>query len=442
MVLRNAQVGGLSVSAQLPASAPVVVIGAGVHGLSTAWHLARAGTDVVVLDKTAVAAGASGIACGVVRNNYFQPAMSDLMAACVEVWESEAERLHYHGSGYIALGYASQEADLAAVHERHDRLGYASSLITGAAAVREHMRALYPDWRAGDLEVCLHEHRGGYAFNRESMLGLADLAREAGAAIHEGVEVTGFERDGAGAVTAVRTSAGDIATEQVVVAVGPWVPKLWSLLGLPDRLDVHQPDGSVRADQPMWTYWYLQEGEIEFPPQEFVTADGSSSAVLHVDSEQPLLDAEGRLITDEPWGVYFKPDRDGVQGGATPLTVGPEFEVDPYPTGTVEPGFPDMWCAALGHCLGRFADARSRYRQLRSGGAGAFTADNFPVFDYMAPGVFVAADSNHGYKMIAVGREIARVLGGAHSSLLYPFRYERFATGELHPVSHSPYPWS
>ena len=52
----------------------------------------------------------------------------------------------------------------------------------------------------------------------------------------------------------------------------------------------------------------------------------------------------------------------------------------------------------------------SRYRQVRSGGVGAFTADNFPVFDYMAPNVYVAADSNHGYKMIAVGREIAEVL--------------------------------
>ena len=79
---------------------------------------------------------------------------------------------------------------------------------------------------------------------------------------------------------------------------------------------------------------------------------------------------------------------------------------------------------------------------MRSGGAGAFTADNFPVFDYMRSNVYVAADSNHGYKMIAVGREIARVLQGEHSSLLHPFRFERFATGDLHPVSHSPYPWS
>ena len=130
------------------------------------------------------------------------------------------------------------------------------------------------------------------------------------------------------------------------------------------------------------------------------------------------------------------------RSGASPLTVGPEFAVDPYPTGSVEPGFPDLWCAALSHCLGRFEGARPRYRQVRSGGAGAFTADNFPVFDHMAPNVYVAADSNHGYKMIAVGKEIAEVLRGGHSSLLYPFRYERFATGDLHPVSHSPYPWS
>ncbi|MDQ3114964.1 MAG: FAD-binding oxidoreductase, partial [Actinomycetota bacterium] len=80
----------------VPAAARFVVVGAGIHGLSTAWHLAaelRArgrgdGRDIVVIDKTGVAAGASGIACGVVRNNYFQPAMRRLMAHSVSVWET------------------------------------------------------------------------------------------------------------------------------------------------------------------------------------------------------------------------------------------------------------------------------------------------------------------------------------------------------------------
>ncbi|MGI9183551.1 MAG: NAD(P)/FAD-dependent oxidoreductase [Solirubrobacteraceae bacterium] len=427
---------------RLPASVPTLVIGAGVHGLSTAWHLARAGERVLVLDKTDVAAGASGIACGIVRNNYYQPAMQELMAACVEVWESEAQALHYHPAGYIALGPAAQEGDLAEVFARHQRIGYPSELYVGEDEVAGHMRSLYDDWRAPGLSVCLHEQAGGYAFNRESMLGLADLARGAGAQIETGIEVTGFCTDGAGAVQRVSTSAGEIAVDQVVVAVGPWIASLWAMLGLPDRLDVRQPDGRVVPDQPMWTYWYLQEGEVDFAPGIFVTNDGHSSPVLHVDSDQPLHADDGELITSEPWGVYFKPDRDSVQGGAQPLKLGHTFTVDPYPTGTVDDEFPGLWSASLSHCLKRFEGARGRYRQARSGGVGAFTVDNFPVFDHMRPNVFVAADSNHGYKMIAVGREIARVLGGEHSSLLHPFRYERFASGDLHPVSHSPYPWS
>ena len=192
----------------------------------------------------------------------------------------------------------------------------------------------------------------------------------------------------------------------------------------------------------MWTFWYLQEGEIDVDPSVFVTADGSLPPVLHVDSHAPLITDDGALVTDEQWGVYFKQDKHSVQGGAEPLPKGHDFEVDPYPTGSVEDGFPDLWCAALSHCMERFEGARGHYRQVRSGGVGAFTADNFPVFDHMRPNVYVAADSNHGYKMIAVGREIARELTGEHSTLLHPFRYERFATGDLHPVSNSPYPWS
>src|SRR3954465_12961625 len=124
----------------IPLSASILVIGAGVHGLSTAWPLAARGEDVLVVDKSSVAAGASGIACGIVRNNYFQPAMSELMAECVGIWEEHAADLDYHGAGYVALGPPAQEDDLAEVHERHERIGYRSELIVGEAAVAEHMR--------------------------------------------------------------------------------------------------------------------------------------------------------------------------------------------------------------------------------------------------------------------------------------------------------------
>src|SRR4051812_30111739 len=236
--------------ASLPSSVRFLVVGAGVHGLSTAWHLAASGEDVLVVDKTGVAAGASGIACGVIRNNYFQPAMQELMAACVEIWESDPEPLHYHGSGYIALGAPSQEPDLAEVFERQQAIGYESELYLGEPAVSAHMRTLFGDWRAEGLSACLHERRGGFAFNRESMLGLAAKARRAGAEIAEGVEVVGFEFDGSDAVNRVQTSSGPIEVEQVVIAVGPWIPRLWRMLGLADRIDVRQADGSVDRDVP------------------------------------------------------------------------------------------------------------------------------------------------------------------------------------------------
>ena len=105
--------------------------------------------------------------------------------------------------------------------------------------------------------------------------------------------------------------------------------------------------------------------------------------------------------------------------------------------------FLDMWCSALAHCQKRFEGKMSLYKkEERSGGLGCFTPDNFPVFDVFRENVYVIADSNHGYKMIGVGKLVAQELAGEKSMLLEPFRFGRFAKGELHPTSHSPFPWS
>jgi glycine/D-amino acid oxidase-like deaminating enzyme len=432
-------------------SATYVVIGAGIHGLSTAYHLARelkarglgGGGDVVVLEKAQPGAGASGIACGVVRNNYFQPAMSELMQACVDVWESDPAAYAYNPVGYIALGPEVQEADLAETFERQERIGYRSTFIAGERAVDAHMKELFPDWRAQGVTACLHEFQGGFAFNRESVLGLAAKCEAEGVRILTETEVRGFDGSEDG-VTAIETNRGRVEVgEQVVVAPGPWAKQFWGMLGLPMAIDVRTPDGDVVRDRPMWTFWNLQEGEVTVDPAMFATAGGGAPPVIHLDTDAPLYTDEGRLITDELWGIYFKRDRHGVQGGASPLVVDGDVELDPYPQTTdVDPGFPDMWCAALSHSMSRFEGCRLLYKRARSGGVGAFTADNFPVFDYVKPNVYGIFDSNHGYKMIGVGREVAKVLVGEHSSLLYPFRFDRFETGDLHPVSHSPYPWS
>src|SRR5438067_6463264 len=179
-----------------PSRSPYVVVGAGIHGLSTAYHLAKelrtrglgSGSDVIVLDKSAPGAGASGIACGVVRNNYFQPAMRELMQACVQVWESDPAAYHYNPVGYVALGAGVQEPDLIATYERQERIGYRSELVVGPAEVERHMRSLFPDWRARGVTVCLHEHQGGFGVNREAVQGLAAECESECGRILTGVE--------------------------------------------------------------------------------------------------------------------------------------------------------------------------------------------------------------------------------------------------------------
>ena len=445
----------------VPQGVKFAIIGAGVHGLSTAFHLAQmlkatgrgSGADILVVDKTAVAAGASGIACGVVRNNYFQPAMRELMAHSVEVWESDAKAYSYHPVGYMQISPESMHADVASIYEQQQAIGYESAFIEGADDSMRYMKGLFDDWQAQGITSVLHEKRGGYANNQASMQGLAAKATEEGVRILSGVEVKSFEfGSNSGAVTALDTNQGRIACDTVVVGVGPWVNKIWNLLELPKKITV-KANGKVRDDVPMWKFWCLEEGTLGVDPHMHRTNDGRFPPVLHVDTDAPLYsERDGKLITDKIWGIYYKPDFNfgGVQGGASPYKVDQDPDrvaVDPYGPGSPEfvvgEDFIDMWCSALAHCQKRFEGQMPLYkRDENSGGLGCFTPDNFPVFDVFRENVYVIADSNHGYKMIGVGKLVAQELLGEKSRLLEPFRFARFAKGELHPTSHSPFPWS
>jgi glycine/D-amino acid oxidase-like deaminating enzyme len=446
----------------IPQAVKYAVIGAGVHGLSTAFHLAQmlkkrgrgSGEDIVVLDKTSIGAGASGIACGVVRNNYFQPAMRELMAQCVEVWESDPEAFSYHPVGYMQISPECMHEDVASIYDQQRAIGYESVFIEGADASTRYMKGLFDDWQAKGITSVLHEKRGGYANNRASMLGLAAKAEAEGVRILSGVEVTGFEfGSNSNAVTGLATSHGSIACEVVVVGAGPWVNNIWNLLDLPKRITVKGRDGRLHTDVPMWKFWCLEEGTLGIDPNLHRTNDGRFPPVIHVDTDAPLYsDIDGSLITDELWGIYYKPDFNfgGIQGGASPYKVEQDPDhvaVDPYgpesPDFIVGDNFVNMWCSALAHCQKRFEGKVVHYkREEKSGGLGCFTPDNFPVFDTFRENVYVIADSNHGYKMIGVGKLVAQELLGEKSALLQPFRFSRFEKGELHPTSHSPFPWS
>src|SRR3989441_4821839 len=122
-----------------PKHTKYLIIGAGVHGLSTAYHLALelkarakgSGVDILILDKTGIAAGASGIACGVVRNNYFQPAMRELMAHSVAVWESDPEAFAFHPVGYMQIAPEAMHENVAKIFNEQQAIGYPSVLVEG-----------------------------------------------------------------------------------------------------------------------------------------------------------------------------------------------------------------------------------------------------------------------------------------------------------------------
>jgi len=445
----------------LPDHAKYLIIGAGIHGASTAWRLAQrlidAGEEVdgqiVILDKTGIAAGASGIACGVVRNNYFQPAMRRLMAHSVDIWESDPEGLSYHPVGYMQISSESMRDDVGQIYAEQQEIGYESVFIEGENACTSYMRGYFDDWQAQSITSVLHEKRGGFSNQTKTMYALANKIEAMGVRIITGVEVTGFESEnGSGAVQAVETNKGRISCERVIIGAGPWVRDFWSMLGLPSAITVKDLDGEVHENVPMWRFWQLEEGVLNVDPDMGKADDGSLAPVIHVDTDAPLTSTvDGSLITEEMWGIYYKPDWHfgGIQGGASPYKVETpvdQVQIDPYGPSSPEfvssSEFAHMWVSALAHCQKRYEGQMPKYHREASGGIGCFTADSFPVFDHFRENATVIADSNHGWKMIGVGHLIADEVMGESQELLEPFRFDRFANGDLHPVSNSPYPWS
>jgi hypothetical protein len=442
-----------------PTKYKYVIIGSGIHGLSTAYHLAMelkrkksagSGEDILVIDKTSIGAGASGIACGVIRNNYYQPAMQELMAHSVALWEEDAEGYGYYPVGYMQISPESMHADVTEIYQRQQDLGYESLFVEGEETCLKYMKEnVFHDWQAKNITSVLHEKKGGYAHNTRSLYRLADKAEAEGVRILTGVEVMGFKTND-DSVTGVETNRGHVECDWVIVGAGPWAKSFWDMLALPNRIDIKDREGNLHKGIKMWTYWCLEEGTLGVPPEYGMNNEGKMPPVIHVDTDAPLYSSEdGSLITDEMWGIYYKPDFHfkGIQGGSTPYIVDKEeIAVDPYgidsPDFIVGPDFAHKWTSALAHCQKRYENQYRYYKNEPSGGIGAFTPDNFPVFDTMKQNCYTILDSNHGYKMIGVGKLVAKEILGEQQALLKPFRFERYAKGELHPVSHSPFPWS
>ncbi|MDX1690671.1 MAG: FAD-binding oxidoreductase [Acidimicrobiia bacterium] len=441
----------------LPKASKYVIVGAGVHGLSTAWHLAMelerrgtgSGADIALLDKTAPGAGATGIACGCVRNLYMTEPLHAIVRHSVDVWNYDPVLFGFQQVGYVSCGEENQIDEYERIVASQNAAGYTSDMYVGQDA-RDFLTGLWPDFKHHTIDVVLHEKLSGYAGTQQAVEGLAAMCERHGVGIHSGVEVTGYQRDGDD-IRAVETNRGTIEADVVVLCLGAWIPKHWEMLGLPSTLDVHYRDGSVAEDADMWTYWRLVEGEVYFDGP-YYTADFLNPPVLHVElMNTPVVDPVTGVRHGDSVYVYWKNgtermERPGIQGGGMPIEIGPDASVEPYGHANdeyqAEPEFADYFTAAMGMFMKRFEGIRPNFKERRNGGIGAFTPDNVPIMDWILPNTYLIADSNHGFKMTGIGKLVAARLAGSEPiPELDPFAMSRFADGEAFGSGTTNSPW-
>lgn len=204
----------------LPDAADVVVIGAGVIGIATAWHLANAGVSVVVCEKGRVAGEQSSRNWGWVRQQGRDPDELPIMMESIRIWDGLAaetgEDLGFERRGVTYL--AETDDDMAAYARwleiaRDHQLD--TRLLTAAEAAN-----LIPGLE-GNWKGALHTPSDGRAEPFAAVPTLARAAERAGAAIVEDCAVRVVETTG-GAVSAVVTERGTVRCGRVVLAGGAW----------------------------------------------------------------------------------------------------------------------------------------------------------------------------------------------------------------------------
>lgn len=418
--------------------------------MSAAARLAERGADVLVLEKDRIGSGASGIAGGIVRNYYRSPSVTYMIRRSIEIFESDPEGFGFRQVGYVAAVPEGQVADLEAIRDRHEAVGYASELVVGAKESRDYLTWTWPDWRA-PVEAVLHESRGGWADAMKTVRRLAELAREDGARIAEGVEVTGFKWAGEfdadrdeRRIESVMTTEGPVACDAVLLAPGPWAESLWELLELPTEIEV----AGEKRPRRLISYWKAQEGQFELPGVGLGGRAGPDAPVVHLDQSGGLRsDRDGRELLPGAWGIYFHMGRDGagVTGGGLPVLLD-RPQMDPYGWDnhqhTPDEDFAEFFTSGLAAAFGRFEGKSADWRFTPAGGIVPHTPDNYPIADFVAPNAYAIVDSGHSFKMLALGRMAADHMIDGTTEDLAPFSLSRFATGSTHVASAGPYPWT
>ncbi len=210
----------------------VVIVGAGIVGLYTAWHLAEAGvTDVLVVDRGFLSGGASGRNGGGVRQQWETPATVRLARESVGAYRRFGVDFGYNvwfrQGGYLFLAETPAELDrLRAVVRIVNAEGLPARVLTPSEVLR-HAPALDVTGIAGGTFL----GSDGTLYPFPAVWGLFEALRARGVEVTTGTPVTGFRIE-AGRVRGVVTASGTVAAEAVVNAAGGWSRDVSRLAGL------------------------------------------------------------------------------------------------------------------------------------------------------------------------------------------------------------------
>ena len=219
------------------ANASYLVIGGGVVGSSIAWHLARRGADVSLIEARSIAAVASGASAGGVRQQGRDPREMPLAIAAIARWKNLEDELHadlhYYRDGHLQVyeNEAGVEAGKKSIAAQQ-ALGLDIELVEGKA-LSELAPGLAPQVIAGR-----YTHNDGHANPTLTTQAFASAATRAGAVVREGVEVIRLLARGDRVIGAeTNTEVGH--ADHVIVATGAWTRGLVLPLGVDLPLQAH-----------------------------------------------------------------------------------------------------------------------------------------------------------------------------------------------------------
>ena len=280
-------------------TADVVVIGGGIHGCSTALHLALRGLKPILVEKDYAGRHASGVNAGGVRQLARDLAEIPLSISSMDLWEN-VEELVGDDCGFTSHGtvlVAENDEELAGFKARVDDLrmrGFTHEELIDRAELKRLVPAVSDHCPGGVVS-----RRDGAADPFRSTQAFRRRAVERGAEIVEGVTVTGLAREGD--VWRVETSDGVIEAPKVVNAAGAWADRIAAMLGEPVPLTVVAPMLMVTSRVPAFIepVVILRGRKLSFKQLEngTVVIGGGHLATADRDRNETVLDWEKLAIS-------------------------------------------------------------------------------------------------------------------------------------------------